>query len=521
MFPNSILNKKFLQFIVGLIFFTSLGVSLYLSNELSKSSESQKINNYRANYNFLINQKLNQIEDQISFISSKEQKFKKIKEFDFIELNIELIYSRIEKESLYNDVIIWQQNTLNDPYLSQVFINSSNTLIEASKRFLGKPLYGSLIHFPDKKNVPIVFTVKNKANTFETIVMWLDVDAFIIDLNKEFKTRFTFLNEIEIEVVENIENSFAVDRIPSLNFLIQSFGKKDYVIIFGKKIYYNTIIVALLNMVIATLLLILISQTFSRFTSDNFKYLSFWNQEIKDKLLSVREISSSIAHELNQPLAAAEIFVSTMQIELKKEKINIKEILSISESISQQVSRSSKIIKSMSSLSKNKAAEILPYQVSSLFSEILPLIKLQAKEYESHVNIDIEQNHSILVDKVAFEQIVLNISRNAFQSMSKKNKPQRILNIATSLTKSSKSLFSGDKISIIFSDNGVGINKNITASKLFEPFYSENKDGAGLGLNIVKSLVEQNKGRISFANNEKGGCDFTIELPLLKNEEHL
>ena len=521
MFPKSTLNKRFLQFAVGLIFFTSLGVSLYLSNALSKSSERQKIDNYRANYNFLINQKLNQIEDKISFVSSKEQKLKKIKESDFQQLNIELIYSRIEKENRYDDVIVWQKNTLNDPYLSQVFINSSNTLIEASKRFLGKPLYGSLIHFPDKKNVPIVFTVKNKTNTFDTIVMWLDVNAFIFDLNKEFKTRFNFLNAVEIAVVENIEESFTVDKIPSLNLLIQTFGKQDYVIIFNQKIYYNTIIVVLLNLIIATLLLILISQTFSRFTSDNFKYLSFWNQEIKDKLLSVKEISSSIAHELNQPLAAAEIFVSTMQIELKKEKINIKEVLSISENISQQISRSSKIIKSMSSFSKNKAAEILPYKITSLFSEIMPIIKLQAKEYDSLVNIDIEQNRNILVDKVAFEQIVLNISRNAFQSMSKKNESQRTLHISTSLTKSSKGLFSGDKISIIFSDNGVGINKNITASKLFEPFYSENKDGAGLGLNIVKSLVEQNKGRISFANNEKGGCDFTVELPLFKNEEHL
>ena len=51
------------------------------------------------------------------------------------------------------------------------------------------------------------------------------------------------------------------------------------------------------------------------------------------------------------------------------------------------------------------------------------------------------------------------------------------------------------------------------ATKIFEPFYSENKDGAGLGLNIVKSLVEQNRGRISFTNNSMGGCDFIVELP--------
>ena len=60
-------------------------------------------------------------------------------------------------------------------------------------------------------------------------------------------------------------------------------------------------------------------------------------------------------------------------------------------------------------------------------------------------------------------------------------------------------------------------SENLT--KIFDPFYSNKKDGAGLGLNIVKSLVEQNKGRISFSNNARGGSDFIVHLPMSNIEK--
>ena len=517
MFPISILNKKFLQFLLSLIFLAFFTISLYLSNALSKSSEEQKFLSYQANYNFLINQRLNKIEDQISFLSSKVKRLDELRGSDFPDLNIDLIYSRVEANNISKDNIIWQKNSLSDPQLSQIFISSSNALIEASKRFLGKPLFGSLIHFPKSKNLPVVITLKSDDNAFETIAMWLDVDSLISEINLEYQKRYNFQALLTVAAAESKESIFSIDRIPTLNLIIKNMGAKNNLSFFNIKIYYNTMIVAILNMIIAALLLILISQTFTRFSLDNFKYLSFWNQEIKDKLLSVREISSSIAHELNQPLAAAEIFVSTMQIELSKEQINKKEILSISDNISQQIQRSSKIIKSMSALSKNSVPEINSHNLLSLFSGLMPLISLQAKENNSSVKIEIDQDLNILVDKIAFEQIALNISRNAFQSMNKTNKEKKALHISASLKKGAKSFFSEDKVTITFSDNGVGINDEM-ATKIFEPFYTENKDGVGLGLNIVKSLVEQNRGRISFSTNPIGGCDFIVELPNSNNE---
>ena len=101
--------------------------------------------------------------------------------------------------------------------------------------------------------------------------------------------------------------------------------------------------------------------------------------------------------------------------------------------------------------------------------------------------------------------------------MNKTNKEKKELHIIANLKKASKAFFSDDKVTITFSDNGMGINDDM-ATKIFEPFYTENKDGAGLGLNIVKSLVEQNRGRISFSTNSLGGCDFILELPISNHE---
>ena len=121
MFPISILNKKFLQFLLSLIFLAFFTISLYLSNALSKSSEEQKFLSYQANYNFLINQRLNKIEDQISFLSSKVKRLDELRGSDFPDLNIDLIYSRVEADNISKDNIIWQKNSLK-MYLNLSFL---------------------------------------------------------------------------------------------------------------------------------------------------------------------------------------------------------------------------------------------------------------------------------------------------------------------------------------------------------------------------------------------------------------
>ena len=518
MLPTYILNKKFLQVFAGFMFCASSIFSIYLSNSLSKNSEYQKFLNAQASYKILINQELGNIEDQISFLASKEDKFAEINAIDFPKKNIVLIYSRIQKEMNSEDKIIWNKNIEEDPYLSQIFINSSNALIEASKKFLGKPLYGSVVNFPKSKNLPIVLTFKTEQNTFETIVIWLQVQLFIDDINYEYRKNFNLPLIVEISDIKSDASGFFVNKMPNLNLVIQNIENENYLNFIGLKIYYNTIIVTILNIIIAALLLIFISQTFTRFSIDNFKYLSFWNQEIKDKLLSVREISSSIAHELNQPLAAAEIYVSTLKIEILKENTEKSELIKISNNVVQQIARCSNIIKSMNTLSKNTFSEINSYNLNSLFADLMPLVLMQAEDYDSNVNIDIDNKIFISVDKIAFEQIVLNISRNAFQAMYKKENQNNVLNISASFATTPKNLFRENKVSVTFSDNGFGIPKEIE-NKIFESFFSNKKDGAGLGLNIVKSLIEQNKGRVSFSNNSRGGADFIIDLPMSNKEE--
>ena len=518
MLPTYILNKKFLQVFVSLIFCASAVSSIFLSNSLSKNSEYQRFLNGQVGYNLLINQELIKIEEKISFLSSKNNNFKEIEGFDFSNQNIDLIYYKTQKDNNFKEKVIWKNNAHEDAYLSQIFINASSAIIEASKKFPGKPLYGSVINFPENKMLPIVYTIKTKPNDFETIVIWLQIESFINNINLEFKKRFNLPVDITISENQDQTMAFFVDKMPNLKLIVENTLNANHANLLGIKFYYNTLIVAALNVVIAGLLLVLISQAFTKFSLDNFKYLSFWNQEIKNKLLSVREISSSIAHELNQPLAAAEIYVSTLKFELSKNKINREEVINISNNITHQINRSSNIIKSMNTLSKNSFDEINSYNLLSLIDDLMPLILLQANEYNSVIEVDIDKNLYIFVDKVAFEQIVLNISRNAFQAMNKKLHKDNLLKISASISNNSKNLFRDNKLTLIFSDNGIGVPKD-TGNKIFDSFYSDKKDGAGLGLNIVKSLVEQNKGRISFSNNARGGSDFIVHLPMSNIEK--
>ena len=227
---------------------------------------------------------------------------------------------------------------------------------------------------------------------------------------------------------------------------------------------------------------------------ENFKYISFWNQEIQDKISSVRELSSSLSHELNQPLAACEILLSNLKSEVSKNNFDSEKIQNISNKIADQLDRCTRIIQSMNTSGRGFNLHPQSYYLEDLFKGLMPLIELQAEKFGSKINLEINKKFKLSVDKTAFEQILLNVSRNALEAMSENHESDNILRIFADLKSSQKVPLFNEKLKIVVSDSGLGIPRELN-DHIFEPFVSNKKDGVGLGLNIVKSLVERSKGK--------------------------
>jgi signal transduction histidine kinase len=116
----------------------------------------------------------------------------------------------------------------------------------------------------------------------------------------------------------------------------------------------------------------------------------------------------------------------------------------------------------------------------------------------------------IYIDPQNFDRVIGNLIKNATQAISDDNEYGKVL-VSTKLTKG--------KLQISIQDNGVGIPKEL-ADKIFQPNFSTKNSGMGLGLSIVKNIVESAKGKIWFKTELKKGTTFFIELPLLEEDEN-
>ncbi|MBN1969174.1 MAG: sensor histidine kinase [Candidatus Delongbacteria bacterium] len=216
-------------------------------------------------------------------------------------------------------------------------------------------------------------------------------------------------------------------------------------------------------------------------------------------LATIGGFSSGIAHEINQPLNVLKMSIDGI-IFMMDNKINISEdkLIEKYRSISTQCQKVSDIVYNIRNLSYTK--ERLKITTFFPLKSIEDIIMSLGKNY-----IKLETDNrtcSLLSNKVIFEQIIMNLVKNSIETINKMNNPEIIISL-----KKSKNLV------VDIRDNGSGIPETIR-HKIYEPFVSSSSgsDNMGLGLFIVKNLVNRLSGQISFETSAKG-TKFAIILP--------
>jgi len=234
------------------------------------------------------------------------------------------------------------------------------------------------------------------------------------------------------------------------------------------------------------------------------------------RLATMGELASTLAHELNQPLAAISSYTTgalnminasaaqggTIDLELLKPAL---------EKASTQAQRAGHIIRSVHTFVKRREPSREPTSMPELFDSVLPLVELQARQFFVAIQVQAEADLPIvLADRVMLEQVLLNLTRNGIEAMQNVAPERRILRIVAGRD---TDIPAQNNIVVSVIDQGHGIPDEVV-QRLFSPFFSTKAEGMGMGLNICRTAVEFHGGTLTHARNPSGGTIFRFTLPI-------
>lgn len=225
--------------------------------------------------------------------------------------------------------------------------------------------------------------------------------------------------------------------------------------------------------------------------------------EQSSKLAALGEMSASVSHELNQPLAAMKTYLAGARLLLRRERSE--EALSSFQRIDDLIERMGAITRQLKSYARKGSVAVEPIDVKKALSQALSMMEPQLRQ--GHVEIiRVVPQEPVMVraDMLRLEQVLINLFRNALDATSTTDSPRIELILTT-----------GETATLSVRDNGHGIENLDT---LFEPFYTTKApgDGVGLGLAISSGIVNDFGGSLTARNGRAGGAVFELQLPLLQ-----
>ena len=217
-----------------------------------------------------------------------------------------------------------------------------------------------------------------------------------------------------------------------------------------------------------------------------------------------QEMAKQVAHEIKNPLTPMRLSIQNFQRRYEKSsneinKINVDEFSNL---LIEQIDVMSNVATAFSDFATLPKAKLIPCNIVE--------VTRRATEIFEYENIIFNSNADKVIyslDRTQWIRVMTNLIQNGLQSVNSNKKAKININLKNDL----------DKISILVSDNGSGVDPNLK-NKIFEPMFTTKTKGMGLGLGIVKKIIEIHKGRISYKSENKIGTTFTIELPKNKTK---
>jgi C4-dicarboxylate-specific signal transduction histidine kinase len=223
------------------------------------------------------------------------------------------------------------------------------------------------------------------------------------------------------------------------------------------------------------------------------------------RMMSMDELTASIAHEVNQPLTAVITSARACERWLSGEPPNVGTARASLERIIRDGNRASQIISRIRSLFKRNPPQKEPVDVNELILEMIDLQHSEGTVDGVAIQTALDADLPILyADRVQLQQVVLNLMRNAIDAMTEIADRPKNLYINSCMEHEGR-------VSVSFTDSGVGLSPD-HADKIFNAFFTTKANGLGMGLAITRSIIESHGGRIR-AKPRPQGTTFEFTLP--------
>jgi PAS domain S-box-containing protein len=234
------------------------------------------------------------------------------------------------------------------------------------------------------------------------------------------------------------------------------------------------------------------------------------------RLITMGEMASSVAHELNQPLTAINNYCNGMVSRIKAHQISEEDLLGALEKTAKQAHRAGQIIQRIRSFVKRSEPNRTQAEVGLMVAEAVELAELELRRFNVRLNHYVAARlPMLLVDPILIEQVLVNLLRNAAESidMALRQTSERIVELRVV----PKRIDDKEVVEFSVQDTGKGLAPEVMA-RLYEAFYSTKADGMGIGLSLCRSIVESHLGRMTAENIYNGadvtGCRFSFWIPL-------
>ncbi|HPW83903.1 MAG TPA: PAS domain S-box protein [Rhodoferax sp.] len=234
------------------------------------------------------------------------------------------------------------------------------------------------------------------------------------------------------------------------------------------------------------------------------------------RLITMGEMASSVAHELNQPLTAINNYCNGMVSRIKAQQISEEDLLGALEKTGKQAQRAGQIIQRIRAFVKRSEPNRTPSEIGMMVAEAVELAEIELRRFNVRLNPYVaERLPLLLVDPILIEQVLVNLLRNAAESIDIADRPTA--NRLIELHVRPRQMEGKEVIEFAVQDTGKGLAPEVM-DRLYEAFYSTKANGMGIGLSLCRSIVESHLGRMTAENIYNGsvvaGCRFSFWIPI-------
>ncbi len=246
--------------------------------------------------------------------------------------------------------------------------------------------------------------------------------------------------------------------------------------------------------------------------------------QVTSRLMTMGEMASSVAHELNQPLTAITNYCNGMVSRVRNDSIDKDALMAALEKTAKQAQRAGQIIHRIRNFVKRSEPQRQPAHAADIVEDAVELAGIELRRRNVAIHTYVAQRlPQLQVDPILIEQVLMNLLKNAAEAIDNASLPTSRRHIELRVVPK-HTVELGGQIEFSVTDMGPGLPDEVLA-RMYEAFFSTKADGLGIGLGLCRSIVESHQGRIKAENLYNGslvvGCRFAFTIPVTITSEQL